>query len=63
MEYSIKNTTREERQALVKKALGISISGAEPPTNETMKIVREYIDGKKELEDVQKEIIERYKKI
>ena len=62
MNYSIKNTTREQRIQLVKKALGISLSGAEAPTDETIKIVRQYIDGTKELNEVQKEIIERYKK-
>ncbi len=62
MDYLIENTTREERLKLVKKALGISISGAQMPTDETMQLVKEYVDGKKELKEVQKEIIERYKK-
>lgn len=62
MDYSIKNTTRDQRIQFVKKALGISLSGAEAPTDETIKIVRQYIDGTKELDEVQKEIIERYKK-
>ena len=63
MEYLIKNTTKEQRIELVKKALGISITGAQAPTNEATKLAREYIDGKKELEEIQKEMIERYKKI
>ncbi len=62
MDYSIKNTTREERLKIVKKALGISITEAKMPTDETLKIVKEYVDGKKELQEVQREIIERYKK-
>ncbi len=62
MNYLIENTTRQERIAIVKKALGISISGADVPTDETLKIVKQYVDGEKELEDVQKEVIERYKK-
>ena len=62
MSYLIKDTTREERAKLVKKALGISVSGAELPSNETLRIVKQYIDGEKELKEVQKEIIERYRK-
>lgn len=60
MDYSIANTTREQRLALVKNALGISISGARMPSEECLKIVKQYIDGKKELEEVQKEVIEMY---
>ena len=63
MDYSIKNTTKKQREELVKKALAISVSGADAPTEEATKLVREYIDGKKELEVVQKEIIAMYKKI
>lgn len=61
MDYSIANTTREQRLALVKNALGISISGTRMPSEESLKIVKQYVDGKKELEEVQKEIIEMYK--
>lgn len=60
MDYSIQNTTRKQREELVKSALAISLSGAEEPTSKTMKLVRQYIDGKKELEEVQKEITNQY---
>lgn len=62
MNTSIDNTTREERIKKVKNALGISISGSSMPTDETLLLVKEYVDGKKELKQVQKEIVERYKK-
>ena len=58
MDYSVKNTNKEQRRDLVKKALTISISGADVPTKETI----EYIDGSIELEDLQKQVIEKYKK-
>lgn len=61
MDYSIKNTTREQREELVKSALAISLAGAEEPSKETMRLVRQYIDGEKELSEVQKEIVEQYK--
>lgn len=60
--YLIKNTTKEQRENLVKEALAISVSGANPPSKETTKLVKQYIDGEKELIEVQKEIINLYKK-
>lgn len=62
MKYKIDETTKDERMKLVYKALGISMSDAEKPSEETMQIINQYIDGVKELEDVQKEIIEMHKK-
>ena len=63
MEYLVKNTTREERKKIAKKALAISSGSNEIPTEETINIVKEYVDGKIELEAVQRKVIERYKKI
>ena len=62
MEYSIDKTTRKDRIKLVKKALAISISGADVPTKETIELAKKYIDGSIELEDLQKQVIEKYKK-
>ena len=33
------------------------------PSKETIEIVKEYVDGNMEIEEVQKKVIERYKKI
>lgn len=60
MKYAEENTTKEIRQNLVKKALAISISGADIPTTETMKCVRKYIEGKEELKNIQEKVIKRY---
>ena len=78
MDYSVKNTNKEQRRDLVKKALTISISGADVPTKETIELAKKYIDGSIELEDLQKQykrpllvpiledlqkqVIEKYKK-
>lgn len=62
MNYLIKNTTKKERIEIIKKALGISMSGTDIPTDEALKIAKEYIDGITELEDVQKKIINLHKK-
>ena len=55
MDYSVKNTNKEQRKDLVKKALAISISGADVPTKETIELAKKYIDGSIELEDLQKQ--------
>ena len=62
MDYLIKNTTKSQREEIVKKALAISVSGADAPTEKATMIVRQYIDGKKELKEIQEEIIAMYKK-
>lgn len=61
MSYLISDTTKEERIELVYKALGISTSDADKPSPKVMKIVKEYIDGIIELEEVQKRVINLYK--
>ena len=62
MEYSIDKTTRKDRIKLVKKALAISISGADVPTDETLNLTKDYVDGKVELEELQNKIIDKYNK-
>lgn len=60
MNYLIEETTKEERTQLVYKALGISMSGADKPSDEVMNLVKKYINGIMELEEVQKEVIMMY---
>ncbi len=62
MEYPINETTRKDRIKLVKKALAISMSGTDIPTDETLNLTKEYIDGKIELEELQKKVIDKYNK-
>lgn len=62
MEYLIKDTTKEERKKIVKQALAISLASNEIPSDEVLEITKEYIDGKTELKDIQKKIIEKYRK-
>ena len=61
MEYSVDKTTRKDRIKLVKKALAISISGADVPTDETLNLTKDYVDGKIELEELQQKI-DKYNK-
>ncbi len=62
MSYLIKDTSKEERKKIAKNAFGISIASNEIPSNEVIELVKQYIDGKMELEDVQKKVIEKYRK-
>ena len=52
----------ENRKENVKIALAISLSGTDMPTDDTLKLTKEYINGKIELETLQKMVIEKYKK-
>lgn len=61
--YLISETTKEEREKYVKNALAISQIDAGPPDEETLKLFQLYIDGKMEIEDVQKIVIDNAKKI
>ena len=60
--YSISETTREERQDIVKKALGISLLGADMPSEDVLELAKQYIDGKIEIEEIQKKVLEKYTK-
>ena len=62
MDYSINNTTIKQRKELVKKALGISISGSDIPTDETLALAKKYIEGKIELKELQEKVINKYNK-
>jgi hypothetical protein len=58
MSFLIKDTTKEERIMFVNKALAISQTGADAPDERTMELVNEYIEGRMELLDILKIIIE-----
>lgn len=62
MKYLIKDTTKEERKQIAKRALGISVASNEMPSQDVIELVKQYIEGKMELEEIQKKVIERYKK-
>lgn len=62
MKVLINETTKEERKALVEKAFGISLTGGQAPSTFAIELAKQYVDGEKELAQIQKEMIERYKK-
>lgn len=62
MSYLIKDTTQSQRKALVKKAYSISVASNEEPTNETLEVLKEYVDGKTELNEIKQKVINKYRK-
>ena len=52
MKCLISETTEEERRLIAEKALAISLSGADRPSEETLELVNDYIEGRKELQEI-----------
>ena len=57
--YSIKGTTKAEREKIVKDTYAIAVSTGASPTEEMMNLVEEYIDGKKEISEILEETIRK----
>ena len=62
MSFLKKDTTKEERKKIVKNAFGITVASNEMPSKEVIELTKKYINGEMELEDVQKKVIEMYRK-
>ena len=63
MNCFVKDTSREDRLKIAKNALAISVGSNVTPTKETIEVVKQFVDGKMDVKEVQKKVIERYKKI
>lgn len=62
MSCLIKDTTREQREKIIKDAIALSTLDALPPTDDCMELVQLYIDGKLELSEITTIMISRYEK-
>ena len=60
--YKISETTKEERKKIIKRALGINLTGARMPSDYALELAKDYIDGKIEIEELQKKILDKNKK-
>ena len=60
-DYSVQGTTKLQREKYVTDAIALSTLDAPEPSEQTMKLMQEYIDGKREISEVLKLTIERYK--
>ena len=57
--YSIAETTKVEREKIANDALSISMLDAKQPSDETMELIKSYIDGKEEISDILKTTINK----
>lgn len=60
MKYLIKDTTREEREALVAESLGNISASCDGCSAGIVEMYQDYIDGKKELREINMEFNARY---
>lgn len=60
MSILIADTTREERQKIVKDAIALSSLDSRPPTENAMMLYEKYIEGKIELKSVTDILIATY---
>lgn len=60
MKNLIKDTTKEERENIVKNAFAIATADGRVPSGAVTKLAKKYIDGEMELEQVKNEIIKLY---
>ena len=60
-DYSIKGTTKLQREKYANDALALSVLDAPEPSEEALTLMQEYIDGKRELNDAVRVIIGRYR--
>lgn len=59
--YLVKDTTREERDNIVKNGIALSALDSAIPTEEGMALFYKYIEGEMELEEITAVIISKYK--
>ncbi len=60
MEYLIQNTTKEEREKIVADSLGNISASCDGCMAGLVEMYQDYIDGKKELKDINLEFNARY---
>jgi hypothetical protein len=60
-DYSVQGTTKLQREKYVSDAIALSTLDALEPSEETMTLMRDYVDGKREIAEVLQMTIERYR--
>lgn len=61
MSTSIANTTKTEREKIVKDAIALSTLDSQPPTDRGKKFLKKYIEGEMELDEIVDTILSPYK--
>ena len=62
MSVLIKDTTRKEREDIVKKSIALSTLDSPPPNEKGIAYYQKYIDGKMELSEIVTALLTPYKK-
>ena len=62
MNQLFEEETIEERRKKVEKALAISMTGATAPSEKTLELTEQYVNGEKSLEEITKQVINYYQK-
>ena len=60
-DYSIQGTTKLQREKYVSDAIALSTLDAPAPSAETMSLMQDYINGKREISEVLILTIDRYR--
>jgi len=60
-DYSVQGTTKLQREKYVNDALALSALDAPEPSADTMALMRDYIEGKREITDILTQTIDRYR--
>jgi hypothetical protein len=59
-DYTIQGTTKLQREKYANDALALTVLDAPEPSSEALELMKEYVDGKRELSDAIQVIINRY---
>jgi len=59
-DYSVQGTTKLQREKYVSDAIALSTLDAPEPTEETMALMQDYIEGNREISEVLDLTIKRY---
>ncbi|MCL2164957.1 MAG: antitoxin VbhA family protein [Oscillospiraceae bacterium] len=60
-DYSVQGTTKLQREKYVRDAIALSTLDAPEPSEETMRLMNDYIEGAREISEVLMLTILRYK--
>lgn len=61
-DYSIKNTTKEQRKEIVNSALGIGSIDSQKPSIVILELLDRYVEGELEIREIQDIVLDFYKR-